>query len=110
MEDQIYAYHAEMCKVFSHPKRLELINILRDGEMNATDLCSRLGLSPANISQHLSMMRERRIVVSRKEGNTVFYHLADPRLIQVFDMLREILFEQIKRDAVLIEGGAAPRR
>ena len=45
MEEQIYAYHAQMCKVFSHPKRLEVINVLRDGEMSVTDLCQRLGLS-----------------------------------------------------------------
>ena len=50
MEDQIYTYHAEMCKVFSHAKRLELINILRDKEMSAGELGKRLGLTPALIS------------------------------------------------------------
>jgi hypothetical protein len=38
MDDQLYIYHAEMCKVFSHPKRMELINILRDNEMSAGEL------------------------------------------------------------------------
>lgn len=103
MEDQIYHYHAEMCKVFSHPKRLELINLLRDGEMNVSDLCRALGLSPGNLSQHLAMMRERRILVSRKEANMVYYRIANPRLLEAFDLLREILFEQIRRDAALIE-------
>ena len=104
MEDQIYAYHAAMCKVFSHPKRLELINLLRDGEISAGELGERLGLAPANLSQHLTMMRERHILVSRKEGNMVYYRIANPRLIEVFDLLREILFEQIRQDAVLIQG------
>ena len=104
MEDQIYAYHAEMCKVFSHPKRLELINLLRDGEVSAGELGERLGLSPANLSQHLTMMRERHILVSRKEGNVVYYRIANPRLLEAFDLLREILFEQIRQDAVLIQG------
>ena len=104
MGDQLYVYHAEMCKVFSHPKRLELINILRDNEMNAGELGERLGLAPANLSQHLTMMRERHILVSRKEGNMVYYSIADARLLGVFDLLREILFEQIRQDAALIQG------
>ena len=104
MEDQLYAYHAEMCKVFSHPKRLELINILRNKEMSAGELGDRLGLSPANLSQHLTMMRERHLLTSRKEGNMVYYRIVNPRLLKAFDLLREILFEQIRQDATLIQG------
>ena len=107
MEDQIYIYHAEMCKVFSHPKRLELINVLRDKEKSVSDLAQKLGLAPANLSQHLAMMKERRILVSRKEGNVVYYRIVNPRLLQAFDLLREILFEQIRQDAALIRGGAS---
>jgi ArsR family transcriptional regulator len=103
VEEQIYSYHAEMCKVLSHPKRLELINTLREGEMSVGELCHRLGLASANLSQHLAMMKERRILVSRKEGNVVYYRIANPRLLEAFDLLREILFEQIRRDAALIE-------
>ncbi len=104
MEEQIYAYHAEMCKVFSHPKRLEMINVLRDKEISAGELGERLGLTAANLSHHLTMMRERHIVVSRKEGNMVYYRIANPRLLEAFDLLREILFEQIRQDAALIQG------
>ncbi len=103
MEDRIYSYHADMCKVFSHPKRLELINTLRDEEMSVGDLGERLGLTSANLSQHLAMMRERHILVSRKEGNVVYYRIANPRLLEAFDLLREILFEQIRQDAELIQ-------
>ncbi len=104
MENQLYAYHAEMCKVFSHPKRLELIDILRDKEISAGQLGERLGLAPANLSQHLTMMRERHILASRKEGNMVYYRIANPRLLEAFDLLREILFAQIRQDAALIQG------
>lgn len=104
MEDQVYAYHAEMCKVFSHPKRLELINTLRDKEMSAGELGERLGLAKANLSQHLSMMKERHILICRKQGHTVYYRITNLRLLQAFDILREILFEQIRGDASLIQG------
>ena len=102
MEDQIYTYHAEMCQVFSHPKRLEVIDVLRDGEMTVTQLSQKLGLTVGNLSQHLSMMKERRLLLSRKEGNMVYYRIANPKLIQCFDMMREMLFEQIRQDAALI--------
>lgn len=104
MDDRIYSYHAEMCKVFSHPKRLEVINTLRDKEMSVGELGERLGLTSANLSQHLSMMKERHIIVSRKEGNVVYYRIANHRLLEAFDLLREILFEQIRKDAALIQG------
>lgn len=104
MEDQLYTYHAGMCKVLSHPKRLELINIIRDKEMSAGELGEKLKLPPANLSQHLTMMRERHILVSRKEGNVVYYRIANPRLLEAFDLLREILFAQIRQDAALIRG------
>ncbi len=104
MEDRIYTYHAEMCRVLAHAKRLELIDMLRDKEMSAGELGERLGLAPANLSQHLAMMRERHILVSRKEGNVVYYRIANPKLLQAFDMLREILFDQIRQDAALIQG------
>ena len=103
MEDRIYAYHADMCKVFSHPKRLELINELRGKEMNVTDLSRRLDITPTNLSQHLAMMKERRILVSRKEGNVVFYRIASPRLLTIFDMMRQMLFDQITQDAELVQ-------
>ena len=103
MEDQIYQYHAEMCQVFSHAKRLEVINVLRDGEVSVTELAQRLGLTVGNLSQHLSMMKERHILLSRKEGNMVYYRILNPKLIRCFDMMREMLFEQIRQDAALLE-------
>lgn len=72
MEDQIYVYHAEMCQVLSHPKRLEVINILRDGEMSVTELAQKLELTVGNLSQHLSMMKERHILLTRKRKGIWF--------------------------------------
>jgi len=103
MEDQIHQYHAELCQVLSHAKRLEVINVLRDGEMSVTELAQKLGLTVGNLSQHLSMMKERHILLARKEGNMVYYRIANPKLIRCFDMMREMLFEQIRQDAALLD-------
>jgi len=56
-----------------------------------------------NLSQHLGMMRDRRILVTRKKGNVVYYRLANPKMLNAFDILKEILIEQIKRDGNLID-------
>ena len=93
-----------MCKVLSRPKRLELINALRGKEMSVGELSQVLGLTIGNLSQHLAMMRERHMLISRKEGNMVYYRIANPRLLEAFDLLREILFEQIRHDAAIIQG------
>ncbi len=102
IEKRIYELHASMCKVFSNPKRLEIINILREGEMNVGELSKKLGVSIGNLSQHLNMMKERGILNSRKEGNVVYYRLANSKMLKAFDILREILFERISREGALI--------
>ncbi len=82
-------------------KRTQL-NVLRDGELTVTELSQKLGLTVGNLSQHLSMMKDRHVLLSRKEGNQVYYRIANPKLLRCFDMMREMLFEQIRKDAALI--------
>lgn len=103
MEDRIYTYHAEMCQVFSHPRRLEIIDTLRVGEMTVTELSLKLGMSPGNLSQHLSLMKDRHVLLSRKAGNLVYYRIANTNLLHCFDMMQEMLFEQIRQDAALLK-------
>lgn len=102
LEQQLYQHHADMCRVFSHPKRLEIINTLRGGEMSVGDLAHTLKISTANASQHLAMMRERQILAIRRSGTTVFYRVANPKLLRAFDILREILEENIAKTGALI--------
>jgi ArsR family transcriptional regulator len=101
-ELELYRHHAEVCKVFSHPIRLQILNTLRDREMSVSDLVGRLGVTLGNMSQHLNMMKQRWVLVSRKEGNMVFYRLANPKMLKAFDLIRESLSEQIERESLLI--------
>ena len=97
-----FSRHAEMCKVFSSPIRLQILNILREHEMSVSNLAARLGVAIGNLSQHLNMMKQRRVLVSRKDGNNVYYRLANPKMLKAFDMIREILLEQMQRESVLV--------
>lgn len=99
---EVYARHAEMCKVFSHPLRLQILNTLRDKEMSVSDMAGRLGVAIGNLSQHLNMMKHRRVLGTRKVGNIVYYRLANPKILDAFDLIREILFEQMQREGMIV--------
>ena len=95
---EIYEIHAEMCKVFSNSTRLEILNLLRDKELSVTELIEKAKLSQANISQHLSIMKSKGIVVSNRNGKNIYYKLSNPKIIKAFDIIREILAEKLKKD------------
>jgi len=110
-ERELCARHAEMCRVFAHPTRLAVLCVLREeGELPVTRLAQTLALGMGNLSQHLSMMKERRILESRKAGNQVFYRVADGRLLKAFDLLTEILLGQLEKESRLLSGRPGPAR
>jgi DNA-binding transcriptional ArsR family regulator len=102
MDKEFYRRHAELCSVFANPLRLELLQLLSErGECSVGDLAEATGVRMANLSQHLAVMRATSIVNSRREGVTVYYSLADPRIMQAFNIITEILMGQLDRDEKL---------
>jgi ArsR family transcriptional regulator, virulence genes transcriptional regulator len=101
-QSEVYSRHAEMCKVFSHPLRLQILNALRDKEMSVSDMAGRLRVAIGNLSQHLNMMKHRRVLVTRKEGNIVYYRLGNPKILAAFALIRDILFEQMQREGTIV--------
>jgi DNA-binding transcriptional ArsR family regulator len=97
----VYERHAEMCKVFSHSTRLMILNVLREEEMTVAAIADKLRIVMGTISPHLLMMKRQRVLVSRKQGNQVFYRLANPRMLQAFDLIRELLYEQMSQEGLL---------
>ncbi len=103
VEKDLYGRHANFCKVLSHPTRLQIIDILHDREMTVTDLAGQLQVAVGNLSQHLNLMKQRRVLESRKEGNSVIYRLANPKMTQACGLIRQILFEQMQQDNALFK-------
>lgn len=93
---EIYEVHASICQCLANPKRLEIINTLRDKEMPVTELAEKMGITKANLSQHLAIMRDKGILKSRREGTNIYYSLANPKVIKACDIMREVLFEHLK--------------
>ena len=96
---ELYKIHAEVCKVFSNPTRLEILNLLRDKEMSVTELIGKTKLSQANISQHLGIMKNKGIVTSNRKGKNIYYKLTNPKIIKAFDIIREVLAERLKKNS-----------
>lgn len=87
--------HADICKTLANPKRIEIINILGDKEMSVSNLLKKTKLLKANLSQHLSIMKNKGIIKSRKEGLSVYYKISNPKVVKACNLMREVLFEQI---------------
>ena len=95
VDRKIYRIHADICKTLANPIRLEILNLLRDGEHTVNDLTVRTGYAQATVSQHLAVLRQRGVVSARKEGINVYYEIANLKMIQACDIIRGVLFEQI---------------
>ena len=88
MPDALRQFKASFFQALSHPTRIAIIELLRDGELPAGVIIERLGLEQANASQHFAVLRAKNIVTNRKEGNQVFYSVRDPLIIEVLDTMR----------------------
>lgn len=77
-------------KAISHPLRLKILCTLGDTEVSVQDLVDAVGTSQSNISQHLAIMRDKGILVTRKEANRVFYRVEDVRILRLITMMREV--------------------
>jgi len=82
-------FKAEIFKVLAHPTRIHIIESLRTGESSVGTILHQVKVGAANLSQHLSVLRQNHLVVTRKSGNLVLYSLRDPLLIEVLDAMRE---------------------
>lgn len=103
MTSPLRAFKAQVFQALAHPTRIAIVEALRDGEVSAGTLMAQLGVEQANLSQHLTVLRTKQIVVGRKVGNQVYYTLRDPALIQVLDLLRQYVSAQLQQTAAMLD-------
>lgn len=103
LEERLYELHASVCKIMASPKRLKLINTLRDKEMTVGELVNLTGMGKVNVSQHLAVLREKGIVTFRRDGMHIYYKLANPKVLQACELMREVLFEQFSEQHRVLE-------
>jgi ArsR family transcriptional regulator len=100
--EKIFELHADVCKVFSNSKRLEILNTLRDRELTASELIEKIGLSKANLSQHMSILKSKGVVLSRREGVNIYYRISNAKIIQACDLMRGVLLEQLQEKGKMV--------
>ena len=86
-------FKAELFKALGHSSRIRIIELLRNGEQTVSELQSQLEMEPSSVSQQLSVLRARQLVVGRKDGTNVHYRVTDPQVFDLLDTARA-LFEQ----------------
>ncbi len=99
----IYELQADICKVLSSPKRIEILNVLKNGEKTVTELVEILGVPKANVSQHLALMRHKGILKTRRVGVNIYYSVSNQKVIEACNLMREVLNEQLKEKSKYIE-------
>jgi len=94
-KDAVFEQFARVAAAFASPKRIEIIDVLAQGERNVETLAAETGLSVANTSRHLQVLKASGLVASRKEGLQVFYRLADPNVLAGYRVLRLLAEERL---------------
>ena len=100
---ELYSLKAELCKTFADPKRLIIIDELREGERTVGELARVLELPQAVVSRHLAILRDRGVAQYRREGTSVYYSLSDPKIGDACDMVHQILLDKIEKNKQLAE-------
>jgi len=102
MSGTLQDFKAAFFKTLASPVRIRLLEELRTGPATVGDLQRRLGLDSSNVSQHLALLRARGIVVTRREGNKIWYSVAEKRIYSILDAARAIFENQVKASTRLL--------
>ena len=81
---------ARALKAIAHPLRLKVLCVLGDKEACVQEIVDAVGTSQSNISQHLAILREKGVLLTRKDANRVFYRVGDQRTLQLVALMREV--------------------
>jgi len=81
---------ARALKAMAHPLRLKILCVLAGGELSVQDIVEAVGTSQSNISQHLGILRDKGVLLARKDANRVLYRVGDERTLQLIGMMREV--------------------
>lgn len=91
MYETLFRQQEDIFKVIANQKRLEIVQLLTHGELSVNEVVSMLGIPQSNVSQHLGLLRQAKIVTTRKVGTTVYYSLSDPKIAEACSLIRKFL-------------------
>jgi ArsR family transcriptional regulator len=99
----VYALKADFFRVLGHPVRVRMLQLLRGGELSVGALQEALELDSSGTSQHLAALRKQGLVMSRKEGTSVYYRVADPRTLELLELAKQIIAATLEHNMTLLD-------
>ncbi len=99
----VYEAKASLFRVLGHPARVRILELLRDGERSVGSLQTELGLDSGGTSQHLAALRRIGLVVSRREGTSVYYGASDPQVFALLEAGRAIITRRLAGEQSLLK-------
>ena len=99
LEQEINLLHERICYALGDPKRILILYLLAEEGKCVNDIAESLDIPQSTISRHLRVLRERELVETERNGTSVFYTLADSRMIEALNLMREILSTQLNARA-----------
>jgi ArsR family transcriptional regulator len=102
-DDQLYELHAQICQALANPTRLKLVDCFRNGEKRVVELSDELGIPHATVSRHLAIMRQLGVVITRRDGQSVYYSLSSPKITTAYDTMHKFAMEYLEKSAKLLK-------
>ncbi len=99
LEQEVELLHSRVCQALADPKRILLLYLLSSGAKCVSELVDSLGVPQSTVSRHLAVLRERDLVQTERQGTSIYYTLADHRIIDALDLMRQVLAAQVTSNA-----------
>jgi DNA-binding transcriptional ArsR family regulator len=99
----IFEIQADLCRCMSSAIRIEIVHVLRDGPQRVSEITRITGHPQASISRHLSMLRNGGVVIAHRHAQDVVYQIANPKIVSICDLMRDVLVEEASRRSKLVE-------
>lgn len=99
---KIYALQADVCKALAHPLRIEVIDILKEGELCFSNILERTGGLKSNLSQHISIMTKSGILKMRKDSRCNYYRLSSAKVGRACTIMHEVMIEKLETQKELL--------
>ncbi len=99
----VFEVQADLCRCMASAIRIEIVHVLRDGPQRVGDIIRITGYPQATISRHLGTLRNGGVVITQRRGRDVVYQIANPEIVDICDLMREVLVEEAARRSLLVE-------
>ena len=100
----IFEIQADLCRCMSSATRIEIVHVLRDGPQRVNEIARITGHPQATISRHLGVLRNGGVVIAHRHAQDIVYQIANPKIINICDLMREVLMEEASHRSKLVEG------